>query len=779
MSITSCPRCAGQVTLPVGASNRAKVRCPLCHAQYTLADALVNMPPLLEVVDDPSQAATAEWRDTPPAALEEPPSVESSLVDELDLDETPTASTVSGADLTAVGQSEELSFEAAEADEELSAQDEDTEIEDLSFSTFESADAPGTAETAPAAQADDDNVLDFGEPLPAEARGDAESSGDEEMTLDFGAEELSEESAEAETLQFGAPLAGAAADDEVAFDLDQPETVGDTDATIAFSDAPSIRADDDVEFDLEAVDEAPPRRDPELGEFGDFQVDASGEGEDIPLDVPDESAPAAVAEEPAGKKGKKKKEKKIKAAGERPKRSWVGAALTAVVALPIALYVALWAGFDPIGLAGYLPGFMVPAGMTRKVAQRPFTPPPSAPGASNAWAGAGDAAEPPADAAQPSDAETPSGEHTAARPESQPDAAAPAEAAPAPEATTPSADAPPEGAAPAPENPPAEMPAETPADDPLATPADARPELPAAPGDKPPAPTDDSNPFDAPNGDAPAKDPMPADDPLAPADPKPADDPFAPAADEKPAADDPLAPAADEKPAGDDPFAPSKDAASATPGTEPLPVPEEPATPAEPLGPRNVLPATPAELQTATQATMAAAQQMVAAQGSGDEAQLRKARANFYVSLFGMANALTLVQLGPAGSQLEPQLRAMEPMLRQQLAADPKQFELLKVFGARWFAFPKRTTSGVVLAGTVESVEQVGKLYHAKVRPGAATDPTVTIVSTRDPQCAAGDEVLTFGSIVEQPSEQLSGYQGTEPAVVWSGMTIKMSPAGN
>jgi hypothetical protein len=790
MSISSCPRCAGQVTLPIGASNSAKVRCPLCHAHYSLADALVNMPPLLEVVEDAGEAVPPAWHNAPEQAAG-------------------AAASSAAAD--------ELTFEAAEADdEELALQDEDTEIEDLAFSTFDSTSStPGEVESAAAAQPQDDSVLDFGEPLADAAAGDAAAAddGDEEMTLEFGAEELSEEVSEGETLEVGEPLpADAQIDDDVRFDLDQPETVADTDATIDFSDAPSIRADDEVKFDLDATADTVAAG--TLGEFGDLHVDASGDAEDIPLDLPDEPLPAAAQgddEPPATKKGKKKQKK---AAGEKPKRSWAGVALTSAISLPIVLYVALWAGFDPIGLAGYLPGFMVPAGMNKQIARnRPYTP-TQAPETT--------AEEPQAGP------EEPSGEHTAARPttpDGQPaEGEMPADEPPSLDpgqpplgdqpAGTPSEQpesAPPESAAPsddslpnldAPADSPLEMPAEgadAPADDPFGQPEapadESAPVLPAEPSSEPVTPADDSSPFDAPKKDAmpaaadpfaPANDekPAPADDPFAPANdekPAPADDPFAPANDEKPApADDPFAPAKDEKPAADDPFAPAPKETppepSAPADAEPLPVPDEPARLIEPLGPRNPQVMTAADLNGAMQATMAASQQMVAAQGAGDEAQLRKARANFYVAMFGMANAITLVQLGPAGPQLNPQLRALEPVILEQLAADPRQVELLKVFGARWFAFPKRTTNGVVLAGTVESVDQVGPLYHAKVRQGPAAG-SVTIVCAKDPRLEIDDEVLTLGSIVEQPQDQLAGYEGSEPAVVWSGMTLKIPPA--
>jgi hypothetical protein len=243
----------------------------------------------------------------------------------------------------------------------------------------------------------------------------------------------------------------------------------------------------------------------------------------------------------------------------------------------------------------------------------------------------------------------------------------------------------------------------------------------------------------------------------------PADDPFGSATDEKPAA--PESPAALD---ADDPFG----------APEPLPAPAEPAAPTEQLGPRNAPEVRMADLQKAQQATMAASQEMAAAVQTNDEAQLRKARSNFYVSLFDMANSLTLVQLGPDGSQFAPMLAAMGPAMRQQMAADPKQLELLKVFGARWFSYPKRPNNGIVVAGTVASVEPLGKLFQTRVRQGAAADsPLVTVVSAADPNLAPNDEIVTFGSIVEQPAEQLAGYEGNEPAVVWDGITVKMDPA--
>jgi hypothetical protein len=242
------------------------------------------------------------------------------------------------------------------------------------------------------------------------------------------------------------------------------------------------------------------------------------------------------------------------------------------------------------------------------------------------------------------------------------------------------------------------------------------------------------------------------------------------------------APAADPTPDPVEPPAAPADDPLSRPSAPDLPAdtPVEPALPTpaaatDRVGPRNVQPVSPEALTGAMQSAFVANQQLIAAEAAADEAQLRKARAAFYVNLFGMADAITAAQQGAGAAELDPQLQQLATILKQQLAADPRRLESLKVFGARWIGFPKRTTDGVVVSGTVESAEQVGQLYHTKARLGAGADaPVVTIVSAADPQLASGDTVLALGSIVERPAEEIAGYQGSEPSVVWSGMALKV-----
>lgn len=59
MSVTKCLKCDEAVLIPAGASLKATVRCPLCQEQFELAELLDEMPPPLEIVEDPEAVAAA------------------------------------------------------------------------------------------------------------------------------------------------------------------------------------------------------------------------------------------------------------------------------------------------------------------------------------------------------------------------------------------------------------------------------------------------------------------------------------------------------------------------------------------------------------------------------------------------------------------------------------------------------------------------------------------------------------------------------------------------
>ena len=202
MSTSSCPQCGKQVTIPSGVGTSAKVRCPLCHSQYTLADALVNMPPLLELVDD----APLGLPDSPADEDAGMATVEGGFDATLDFVPEVAGNVPSpvlpeeGAETIEALDEESLDLEASPGHDDLTVKEQDTEIEELSFSAAEplASETPELADATVPVEAQE-SVFDFEEEAPHEAGNDLE-----------GLEDLSD--------------AGAAAGDEMAVDFGEPAT---------------------------------------------------------------------------------------------------------------------------------------------------------------------------------------------------------------------------------------------------------------------------------------------------------------------------------------------------------------------------------------------------------------------------------------------------------------------------------------------------------------------------------------------------------------------------
>jgi hypothetical protein len=710
MSISSCPRCTEQVTLPVGISNNARVRCPKCRAEYTLADALVNMPPMLEVIGDGAMEPDASWFD-----MAQQPEGQLPVADEHSDELTGTvAPAADQADHQSVSD-DDLLFEAVEIEQDdLLVEQPDTVIEDpLSAPVSPAGRASSEPPPVDSGTALDNDALDFGVPAESVEPANAEEVGADDFGMDFGqAPPLSEPAAEDAPIEFGAPL-DSGGDDTFGVDSGEPETAAaGGEAPIDFGE-PMADGADELALDFEEPAVA-------------FEPVAAA------------SAAVAPSSEAAGaKKDKKSKKKEKKEKAPKPprdpsaKRSLVGTmvkiVLPSLLAIPLALYGALFIGkdYDFFNIGPKLPAWMAPAAFAKKTIAQNISPqlPPTTPLPDETAA-----AEPPAEDSAP-----PALDASASPPP-------PVEEVPQP----------PSGDEPRPAVPPAAN-----------VPAAAAPPVETAPS---PAVTQSPDDKDA------SLESLLADDKSSSADkPGGADTP-----EEMPAADEPTL----SEPAAEKPAAPAADLADAPPqlGPKPEAEPIAPGAAPEELGPTSTRDVTPAELSQDLQRVSKANDRMAAAVASDDKNELKKVRAAFYVSLYGLADSLASAKDDPLDSDLDTARQNAE-RLALEFAGDPAHLKELKSYGAKWMVFAKRTTQGVALAGTVQSAKQVGKLYHLKmqVTPGA---PEVTVVSEADPDVAAGDEVLTLGSIVQQPTEHLGGYQGQEAEVVWSGMTLKLPATG-
>ncbi len=153
--ISRCPQCGREVAIPPGVVAEAVVRCPICSAEYPLADALSQLPPLLIVVDPILAAAESD-------AAAEVTSVQSAATAEevALLAQQPVAETTDGAgaeaDLFAPGDEatdEALASEEAVAADQAEGVAEEEGIEEGEFRVVgeeveEDAEAEGAAALA-------------------------------------------------------------------------------------------------------------------------------------------------------------------------------------------------------------------------------------------------------------------------------------------------------------------------------------------------------------------------------------------------------------------------------------------------------------------------------------------------------------------------------------------------------------------------------------------------------------------------------------------------------
>ena len=74
----------------------------------------------------------------------------------------------------------------------------------------------------------------------------------------------------------------------------------------------------------------------------------------------------------------------------------------------------------------------------------------------------------------------------------------------------------------------------------------------------------------------------------------------------------------------------------------------------------------------------------------------------------------------------------------------------------------------------MQDVQKAGKLFHIKVELTSGKPTVVTVVMADEPKLKSNDRALVLGSIVENPAQQIAGYEGDEAAVVWSGMAVPL-----
>jgi hypothetical protein len=144
----------------------------------------------------------------------------------------------------------------------------------------------------------------------------------------------------------------------------------------------------------------------------------------------------------------------------------------------------------------------------------------------------------------------------------------------------------------------------------------------------------------------------------------------------------------------------------------------------------------------------------------------------FYTRLCHLAEVVTFVEIAPGDPQLLHRKEAVEQVLLRAAIDRDKQAALGRLAGFQ-VATPAGGTNGVLLAGTVQEVGREGELHRTRVVLFGLPE-VVTVISASRPPLSVQDRVLIAGSIVDSPTDNLPGYQGSLPRVVWGGFTVKL-----
>lgn len=230
-----------------------------------------------------------------------------------------------------------------------------------------------------------------------------------------------------------------------------------------------------------------------------------------------------------------------------------------------------------------------------------------------------------------------------------------------------------------------------------------------------------------------------------------------------------------QEPAGADPFEPLV----GEPGSAMRPSPGAAAPdwlmPAEPAvyGVRDVPRYSLDELQQAVRAADQAApiaRQLDADGGRTIDEQRRLAR-QLHEPFCRLADVVTFADFGLA--QVQTDLNSVDELLRQ-IGDSPRKQQALGFAAAERWHDATLTDRGILLVGKVEQISAERHLYRTDLQLLSGDETRVAVYSWKDPAlfCRVSDTALVLGHMVAQPAENLAGYEGLDPRVVWGGYLV-------
>ena len=140
-----------------------------------------------------------------------------------------------------------------------------------------------------------------------------------------------------------------------------------------------------------------------------------------------------------------------------------------------------------------------------------------------------------------------------------------------------------------------------------------------------------------------------------------------------------------------------------------------------------------------------------------------------YAAFCRMAHVLTFVD---QGAQLADRKLAIQDLL-EEIAAAPGQINEVARLAGSLLDREDRPGDGILLAGTVRVVGIRDGVQGATVQL-AALPVAVTVMSKPPLPLGQNDEVLILGSLVDEPSENFVGYDGSKKLLIWGAMAARV-----
>jgi hypothetical protein len=151
-----------------------------------------------------------------------------------------------------------------------------------------------------------------------------------------------------------------------------------------------------------------------------------------------------------------------------------------------------------------------------------------------------------------------------------------------------------------------------------------------------------------------------------------------------------------------------------------------------------------------------------------------KPTAEIHAALSNLAEVITFVKVDGDDAMLVERRSAAEKLIRRVMGDQELSQKLGRLGAAAWLS-TDTVNHGILLTGTVKTTEPLGALYRTQLVL-LGSPQNVTIMSWRKPTVKPGDRVTMLGAIVDDPAQQLIGYQGEDKRVAWGGLAVTNEP---